>query len=416
MKDKLMWRLIAMLMIAICSHAALAKTADSPIHINSLSEIKDLENGTIVKIDQLYRVGVFGGVVLATDKNNDIFVRVQCGADLEKDEKLTFNKFYDEYNASKNPDNFDVLTELKCEVYKPIPGQPIAAELKLTTNAESKVIGKKLSDIERLYVIPIEIDPKILNGGVKDTNKHLFNQIVKFSGTLGNNNSLTGCDYKINKPTTITTTKESTFVGFVHYDSSNGITLLINQEVKNTTFWLFTALPNIEEGGRIVISSPVNDNKIQNGKTATLTATPNEGYKFVRWTLNGKEVSTGATYTTPAVYCNIGYVAVFAKEDEAAEEYDITVTADHPELGSVSVSTSKAVAGASVTATATPTDGARFDGWYNGDQKVSGDAEYVFQVTEAVALQAHFVKTCKVTFDQSAGGVITVRCGETTLT
>lgn len=416
MKDKLIWRLIAMLMIAICSHAALAQTAVSPIHITSLSEIKDLENGTIVKIDKLYRVGVFGGVVLATDKNNDIFVRVQCGADLEKDEKLTFNKFYDEYNASKNPDNFDVLTELKCEVYKPIPGQPIAAELKLTTNAESKVIGKKLSDIERLYVIPIEIDPKILNGGVKDTNKHLFNQIVRFSGTLGNNNSLTGCDYKINKPTTITTTKESTFVGFVHYDSSNGITLLINQEVKNTTFWLFTALPNIEEGGRIVISSPVNDNKIQNGKTATLTATPNEGYKFVRWTLNGKEVSTGATYTTPAVYCNIGYVAVFAKEDEAAEEYDITVTADHPELGSVSVSTSKAVAGASVTATATPTDGARFDGWYNGDQKVSGDAEYVFQVTEAVALQAHFVKTCKVTFDQSAGGVITVRCGETTLT
>ena len=416
MKNKLIWRLIAMLMIAICSHAALAQTADSEVkHITSLSEINNLENGTIVKIDKLYRVGVFGGVVLATDKNHEFFVRIQCGADLEKDEKLTFNKFYDEYNASKNPDNFDVLTDLKCEVYKPIPGQPIAAELKLTTKAESKVIGKKLSDIERLYVIPIEIDPNILNGGVKDTNRHLFNQIVRFSGILGNNNSLTGCDYKINKPTTITTTKESTFVGFVHYDSSNGITLLINQEVKNTTFWLFMALPNIEAGGRIVISSPVNDNKIQNGKTATLTATPNDGYKFVRWMLNGKEVSDKQEYTTDPVYCNIGYVAVFTKEDEAAEEYDITVTADHPELGSVSVSPSKAVADASVTATAVPISGARFDGWYNGDEKVSDEIQYTFTVSKAVTLTAHFVKTYKVTFDQSAGGVIAVKCGDRTL-
>lgn len=44
MKDKLMWRLIAMLMIALCSIAAVAQTADSPIHITSLSEIKDLDN------------------------------------------------------------------------------------------------------------------------------------------------------------------------------------------------------------------------------------------------------------------------------------------------------------------------------------------------------------------------------------
>ncbi len=46
------------------------------------------------------------------------------------------------------------------------------------------------------------------------------------------------------------------------------------------------------------------------GETATLTATANEGYTFVNWTLNGVEVSTDATYTF-MVEADGDYVANF---------------------------------------------------------------------------------------------------------
>ena len=70
MKDKFMGCMIAILMIALCSIAAVAQTADSPIHINSLSEINNLNHGDIVKIDKLYRVGLFGNQLIVTDEEN----------------------------------------------------------------------------------------------------------------------------------------------------------------------------------------------------------------------------------------------------------------------------------------------------------------------------------------------------------
>ena len=46
--------------------------------------------------------------------------------------------------------------------------------------------------------------------------------------------------------------------------------------------------------------------------------------------------------------------------------------------------------GDSVTVTATPNEGYSFEGWYNGETKVSTDAAYTFTVTEAVTLTAKF--------------------------
>ena len=52
----------------------------------------------------------------------------------------------------------------------------------------------------------------------------------------------------------------------------------------------------------------------------TLTATANEGAEFVGWQVNGKLVSTNATYTT-AAYADLTYVPVFAEKTD-----DFTVT------------------------------------------------------------------------------------------
>ncbi|WP_341433657.1 InlB B-repeat-containing protein, partial [Mesomycoplasma ovipneumoniae] len=46
--------------------------------------------------------------------------------------------------------------------------------------------------------------------------------------------------------------------------------------------------------------------------------------------------------------------------------------------------------GDTVTFTATPDAGYAFDGWYDGETKVSSDAEYTFDVNEEVNLTANF--------------------------
>lgn len=68
----------------------------------------------------------------------------------------------------------------------------------------------------------------------------------------------------------------------------------------------------------------------QEGATATLTATPNTGYKFVNWTKGGVEVSTEATYSFPVTE-NVELVANFeaiASKDPRAWAYDMKLGED----------------------------------------------------------------------------------------
>lgn len=420
MKDKLMWRLIAMLMIAICSHAALAKTADSPIHINSLSEIKDLDNGTIVKIDRLYGIGIYNRSLIVTDEEGTFYVRFNQGK-LDKDNVNEYNKLFDNFDGKRSEATYDGVIDLTCKVTRSGSGTSKSPELSCDKDVGTVIHGIKITDADKKYAIPMSVDPKDIGSAVSDANLKYLNKIVRFNGSFksacSSNGQLQEGGFTINGIGNVYANKNYLFIGFMYDNNGIKVDAVSVTQITETkpAKWDITVLSNMENAGTASIINLPPDGKITDGEKATLTATPNEGYKFVRWTLNGKEVSTDATYTTPEVYCNIGYVAVFAKEDEAAEEYDITVTADHPELGTVSVSQSKAMAGVSVTATATPKDGARFDGWYNGDQKVSGDAEYVFKVTEAITLTAHFVKTHIVTFSQTKGGTIAVKCGDRTL-
>lgn len=63
----------------------------------------------------------------------------------------------------------------------------------------------------------------------------------------------------------------------------------------------------------------------QEGTTATLTATPNTGYKFVNWTKGGEVVSTDATYSFPVTE-NVELVANFeaiTSKDPRAWAYDM---------------------------------------------------------------------------------------------
>lgn len=359
--------------------------------------------------------------MIVTDEEGTFYVRFNQGK-LDKDNVNEYNKLFDNFDGKQSEATYDGVIDLTCKVTRSGSGTSKSPELSCDKEVGTVIHGIKITDADKKYAIPMSVDPKDIGSAVSDANLKYLNKIVRFNGSFksacSSNGQLQEGGFTINGIWNVYANKNYLFIGFMYDNNGIKVDAVSVTQITETkpAKWDITVLSNMENAGTASIINLPPDGKITDGEKATLTATPNEGYKFVRWTLNGKEVSTDATYTTPEVYCNIGYVAVFAKEDEAAEEYDITVTADHPELGTVSVSPSRVVAGASVTATATPTDGARFVGWYNGDEKVSDDIQYTFTVSEAVTLTAHFVKTCKVTFDQSAGGVITVKCGETTLT
>ena len=91
-------------------------------------------------------------------------------------------------------------------------------------------------------------------------------------------------------------------------------------KVSFTENYTVSATANPVAGGTVI-----GTGAYQEGATATLTATPNTGYKFVNWTKGGEVVSTDATYSFPVTE-NVELVANFeaiASKDPRAWAYDM---------------------------------------------------------------------------------------------
>ncbi len=108
-------------------------------------------------------------------------------------------------------------------------------------------------------------------------------------------------------------------------------------------------------GGTITASAE----KAPSRRVITITATPDEGYELVKWTLTGatpaNETALSTTFTMPE-----GNVTVTA-EFVTIPEYNITVTQSAG--GTIEASAEKAFRGSSVTITATPNSGYEFIRW-----------------------------------------------------
>ena len=116
------------------------------------------------------------------------------------------------------------------------------------------------------------------------------------------------------------------------------------------------------------------------GKTATLKATPAEGYAFTCWTEGEDTVSTAANYSFK-VAADRALVANFAKKT-----YNVTVTAENGTVTGVGEYEENAEA----TLTATANEGYEFTCWTSGEDTVSTANPYTFAVTANVALVANF--------------------------
>ena len=145
---------------------------------------------------------------------------------------------------------------------------------------------------------------------------------------------------------------------------------------------------------------------VEVGSTLTVVATPDDGYMFSGWFIDGNEapVSTDAEYTF-TVSEDVTLTAKFTKCP--------VVTISSGGNGSVSFADSSngskvVLPGTEVTVVATPADGYMFSGWFidGNETPVSTAAEYTFTVSEDVALTAKFTKCPVVTINSGGNGSV----------
>jgi len=155
-----------------------------------------------------------------------------------------------------------------------------------------------------------------------------------------------------------------------------------------------TALP--EQGGTIS-----GGGFIGGGAECALSATPNVGYDFAGWMLNGVQVSTETSYTfTPSESGD--YVALFA-----LETYEVTSSADPEEGGEVTQGGTYTY-GSQCTLMAVAKQDYTFLNWTKDGEVVSDNTVLNFEVTEDAHYVAHFYRSCTVTVSANPadGGVV----------
>lgn len=155
---------------------------------------------------------------------------------------------------------------------------------------------------------------------------------------------------------------------------------LVANFVVDAPQWTITASASPPAGGTITGAGLVDE-----GTTATLTATPAPGYVFSKWTEDGTQVATSATYSFTAG-ADRTLVAVFT----AVPTYTVTTTPNNPAWGSAAGAGSFS-GGSSVTVTAIPADGYVFSKWTAGGTQISTSASYTFTISSDKTLVANFI-------------------------
>lgn len=142
------------------------------------------------------------------------------------------------------------------------------------------------------------------------------------------------------------------------------------------------------------------------GQECTLTATPNTGYDFQKWTKGGTMVSTNASFTFPVTE-TATYKAHFK-----IKSYTIGVSAN-PTNGGTVEGGGTYDHGQSCRVKATPAEGYSFTNWTDDGEVASEAADYTFTVTSNRTLVANFTElqaneyNISVSANPSEGGTVT---------
>ena len=156
------------------------------------------------------------------------------------------------------------------------------------------------------------------------------------------------------------------------------------------TYYTIGAVADPSEGGSVS-----GADEYASGASVKLNAVPSEGFAFDGWYLNGEKKSEKPEFTVTADSdCN--YVAKFSK-------IRFNVTAVASEGGTVTGSGTYEL-GQNATLTAVASEGYVFDGWYDGETKVSDNAEYTFAPSKDITLTAKWkIGQYSISFDTDGG-------------
>lgn len=138
------------------------------------------------------------------------------------------------------------------------------------------------------------------------------------------------------------------------------------------------AVPNPEDGGTVS-----GDGVYEVDEICTLTATPNDDYIFVNWTMDGVEVSAEETYSF-VVEADMSLVANFE-----LKTFEIVAMAE-PNFAGMVEGNGVYTIHDTCTLIATPATDYVFVNWTKDGEVVSTEATFFFEVTEAATYVANF--------------------------
>lgn len=200
------------------------------------------------------------------------------------------------------------------------------------------------------------------------------------------------------------TAEDMTYNGYVFqgwYESSDfsgeAVTAISATDTGNKTYYakwtkLYTVTVTAGNGGTVSGGGTFED-----GSTVTVTATANSGYRFVRWTENGQQVSDSESYSF-TLTADRSLTAVFARNSGGGgggTSYDYyTISATAGEGGSISPSGSISVReGRDQTYTITPDGGYRISDVRVDGVSVGAVSSYTFDnVQKRHTIEAIFAK------------------------
>lgn len=137
------------------------------------------------------------------------------------------------------------------------------------------------------------------------------------------------------------------------------------------------------------------------GSSETFTATPNIGYRFVKWVIDGNDVFTPGTYVLSNITTSHTISATFAIET-------FTITVIQPNFGRVSPGTVIKNYGSTETYTAIADTGYHLNRWFKDGSYLPAAPNLVIEnIREDHSVSAEFViDTFTVTVNQNTGGTI----------
>lgn len=179
----------------------------------------------------------------------------------------------------------------------------------------------------------------------------------------------------------------------------------VNVQAVPTTTYSISINASPVEGGTVS-----GGGQYEEGATATVTAVPNENFRFLAWAEADTQISTEASLTF-RVTSDRRLTAIFEPISEPTPgpipkpTYTITTSAT---VGGTVSGAGKYEQGSSVTLTATPENGYLFVGWTENNEQISTDESFTFIVDRDRTLAANFVPITQPTYtinvSATAGG------------